>query len=57
MELFGDTKDFIRARYFYLRERLSPSKIENARQIPIIVNSFNRLTTLKRLIASLEKRG
>ena len=57
MELFGDTKDFIRSRYFYLRERLSPSKIENARQIPIIVNSFNRLTTLKRLVASLEKRG
>lgn len=57
MELFGDTKDFIRARYFYLREKWQPSKIESARQIPIIINSFNRLTTLERLISSLEKRG
>lgn len=57
MELFGDTKDYFRSRYFYLRERLSPSKISSAREIPIIINSFNRLTTLKRLISSLEKRG
>lgn len=57
MELFGDTKDYIRSRYFYLRERLSPSKILSARTIPIIINSFNRLTTLKRLISSLEQRG
>ena len=57
MELFGDTKDYIRSRYFYLRERLSPSKILSAREIPIIINSFNRLTTLKRLISSLEQRG
>ena len=57
MELFGDTKDYIRSRYFYLRERLSPSKISSAREIPIIINSFNRLTTLKRLISSLEQRG
>ena len=57
MELFGDTKDYIRSRYFYLRERLSPSKISSAHEIPIIINSFNRLTTLKRLISSLEQRG
>ena len=57
MELFGDTKDYIRSRYFYLRERLRPSKISSAREIPIIINSFNRLTTLKRLISSLEQRG
>ena len=57
MELFGGTKDFIRSRYFWLRERLQPSKIEDARQIPIIINSFNRLTTLKQLIYSLEQRG
>ena len=57
MELFGGTKDFIRSRYFWLRERLQPSKIEDARQIPIIINSFNRLTTLKQLISSLEQRG
>jgi hypothetical protein len=57
MELFGDTKDFIRSRYFWLRERLSPSKYSDAKQIPIIINSFNRLSTLKLLIASLEERG
>lgn len=57
MELFGDTKDYIRARYFRLRQKLQPSKIKDVHQIPIIINSFNRLTTLKRLVASLEKRG
>ena len=57
MELFGDTKDYIRSRYFYWRERLQPSKITSAREIPIIINSFNRLTTLKLLVSSLEKRG
>jgi hypothetical protein len=57
MELFGDTKDYIRSRYFYFRERFQPSKITSARDIPIIINSFNRLTTLKRLISSLEQRG
>lgn len=57
MELFGDTKDYIRSRYFYWRERLQPSKIRSAREIPIIINSFNRLTTLKALISSLEERG
>ncbi len=57
MELFGDTKDFIRARWFHALERISPSKIEDPRDIPIIINSFNRLTTLRRLIASLEQRG
>lgn len=57
MELFGDTKDYIRSRYFWLRERLSPSKYSDAKQIPIIINSFNRLSTLKLLIASLEERG
>ena len=57
MELFGDTKDFIRARWFHALERICPSKIEDPRDIPIIINSFNRLTTLRRLIASLEQRG
>lgn len=57
MELFGDTKDYIRSRYFYWRERLQPSKIGSAHEIPIIINSFNRLTTLKKLVSSLEERG
>lgn len=57
MELFGETKDFIRSRYFWLRERLYPSRYDCAKDIPIIINSFNRLNTLKLLISSLEQRG
>ena len=57
MELFGHTKDVIRANYFYLMERLCPSKISDARDIPIIINNYNRLTMLKKLIDSLTSRG
>lgn len=57
MELFAGTKDYIRSRYFMWRERLSPSKIDDAHDIPIIVNNFNRLTMLLDLLSSLEKRG
>lgn len=31
--------------------------MKNYKDIPIIINNFNRLTTLKKLIASFEKRG
>ena len=34
-----------------------PSKITNAKQIPIIINNRNRYEYLIQLIASLEKRG
>ncbi len=57
MEIFPHTKDVIRANYFYLMERFFPSKITDARQIPIIINNYNRLTMLKRLIGSLTSRG
>ncbi|MDO4511744.1 MAG: glycosyltransferase [Bacteroidales bacterium] len=57
MELFGHTKDVIRANYFYLMERLCPSRITDAHDIPIIINNYNRLSMLKRLIASLTSRG
>lgn len=57
MELFGHTKDVIRANYFYLMERLCPSKISDAHDIPIIINNYNRLTMLKKLIDSLTSRG
>ena len=57
MELFGNTKDAIRANYFFLRERLSPSVFTDAHQIPIIINNFNRLSMLKKLIQSLTSRG
>jgi hypothetical protein len=42
----------IRGAYFLKR-----NKIKNAKDIPIVINNFNRLSFLKRLIASLEKRG
>lgn len=57
MELFGDTKDYLRSRYYAFRERLSPSKIKEAKEIPIIINNFNRKDFLLQLIESLEKRG
>ena len=57
MELFPKTKDFVRSRYFFLREKLCPSKIKLANNIPIIINNFNRLETLLMLIDSLNKRG
>lgn len=57
MELFRHTKDYIRAHYFYMMERLFPSKISDAHHIPIIINNFNRLTMLKRLVSSLRSRG
>lgn len=58
MELFGHTKDYLRARYYSFRERLSPSKLgDDVHKIPIIINNFNRLTTLRLLIDSLEQRG
>lgn len=46
---------YIGSQYFRVLERLAPTKISNANDIPIIINNFNRLTTLKRLIARLEK--
>ena len=57
MELFPKTKDFIRSRYFFLYEKLCPSKIKTAENIPIIINNFNRLEMLLKLIDSLNKRG
>lgn len=57
MEILGGVKDYIRSRYFRIRELLSPSKFKSAYDIPIIINSFNRKTTLEKLIFSLEKRG
>ncbi|MGV8135501.1 MAG: hypothetical protein AB2L20_09825 [Mangrovibacterium sp.] len=44
-------------RYFHLLEILFPSKIKDPKKIPIIINSYNRLTCLQRLISALEQRG
>lgn len=57
-------KNLIRPIYYWsesilfkLLEILIPSKINDYRNIPIIINNRNRLTFLLLLISSLEKRG
>jgi len=42
---------------FYLVELIKPSKIVDFKNIPIIINNFNRLDSTRKLIESLEKRG
>lgn len=44
-------------RYYYTLELVLPSKIKNPKDIPIIINNFNRLSYLKLLIEALEQRG
>ncbi|MCU0457306.1 MAG: glycosyltransferase [Bacteroidales bacterium] len=41
----------------YLMELLNPSQIKDYKKIPVIINNFNRLSYMKQLIESLEKRG
>jgi len=47
----------ILAFFCYIAELLKPSKIADYRKIPIIINNFNRLDSMSKLIESLEKRG
>jgi len=42
---------------YYLVELISSPQITDYKKIPIIINNFNRLDTLKKLIKSLENRG
>lgn len=48
---------WIEARYYNFMEILFPSKITDAKKIPIIINNRNRITYLLQLTGSLEKRG
>lgn len=43
--------------FSYFFEWIHPSQINDYKQIPIIINNFNRLDSMKKLIDSLEKRG
>jgi hypothetical protein len=43
--------------FYYLAELILVKKIDDYKKIPIIINNYNRLGMLKRLIESLEKRG
>ena len=42
---------------YYLYELAHPSKTNDYKKIPIIINNFNRLDSMKKLIDCLEKRG
>ena len=55
--IFKQGKNIILSRYYHFMEFLFPSAIKEAREIPIIINNFNRLDTLVGLIKALEKRG
>lgn len=55
---------FFKSSYFFcrqvqlrIRELLFVTRPKDPKQIPIIINNFNRLTFLKEQIAALEKRG
>ena len=48
---------FYRVRLFFLNSFVYKSRIRCAQEIPIVINNRNRLTFLRRLIASLEIRG
>lgn len=50
-------KHYLYSSYYRAWESLSPSAITDPRQVPIVINNFNRVTTLKKLIGTLEVRG
>lgn len=50
-------KFYFLSRFYYLQGLIIPSNIQEANEIPIIINNFNRKETLILLIESLEKRG
>jgi glycosyltransferase involved in cell wall biosynthesis len=45
------------AAFSYFFELFQPTQITDYKKIPIIINNFNRLNSMKELIDSLEKRG
>jgi hypothetical protein len=47
----------LKAAFGYMREYLLCPHHTDYLRIPVIINNYNRLTSLKLLIASLEKRG
>lgn len=57
MKSLKKIKESIASWVLHIREVINPSAITDPKRIPIIINNYNRLSTLKSLIASLEKRG
>lgn len=45
------------ARFYRIREILNPSRFKSGKEIPVIINNFNRYTMLVKLIEALEKRN
>lgn len=54
---FLKAKYFLKSRYIYIRGVIGGSAIVDYKKIPIIINNYNRLTTLRLLISALERRG
>lgn len=54
---FLKAKYFLKSRYIYIRGVIRGSAIVDYKKIPIIINNYNRLTTLQLLISALERRG
>jgi len=54
---FLKAKYFLKSRHIYIRGRMKGAVVDDYKKIPIIINNYNRLTTLKALISSLERRG
>lgn len=50
MKIFKYAKNYLLSYYYFLREKCSPSSIKSGKEVPIIINNFNRLTTLRLLI-------
>ncbi|MBU3808759.1 MAG: glycosyltransferase [Candidatus Paraprevotella stercoravium] len=57
MNLFKCFKNSCVSLYYFMREQYNPPTIKEGKQVPIIINNFNRLTTLCKLIDALELRG
>ena len=57
MRLFKTLTSHILSGYYYVREKISPSRFKSGKEIPIIINNFNRLSSLLRLIDALTSCG
>lgn len=57
MRFFKTVISYLGSCYYFVRERMSPSRIREGREVPIIINNFNRLDTLCKLLDALVVRG
>lgn len=55
--MFKYLKNYIVSVYYFIRGIIQPSKIKDSKEIPILINNFNRLADLKQLIEALTSRG